>query len=94
MTDLLYTIVYLSALLGIPYWLLLRMLANIAIAFLLSLIPMVGGLFHMFYRSNIYNYEELSKWLEGPREDFIEDIKPGQPAPSAASTSNTRKKNT
>lgn len=50
---------------GIPAWLLMRMLVNIGIAFLLSLIPFVGGLFHMFYRSNIYNYEELSEWFYG-----------------------------
>ncbi|MBM6386949.1 MAG: DUF4112 domain-containing protein [Paenibacillus sp.] len=47
---------------GIPLWLLLRMLFNIVVAFLLGLIPLLGGFFHMFYKSNLYNYQELSKW--------------------------------
>ncbi|CAO3636750.1 unnamed protein product [Mucor hiemalis] len=89
--------IYLSSILGIPLWLLTRMIVNIAIAFLLSLIPVVGGLFHMFYRSNIYNFEELSKWLDEPTRptdknapNYADIVKEGGGSSSTSTTTNRR----
>ncbi|KAI8386831.1 hypothetical protein BD560DRAFT_382925 [Blakeslea trispora] len=58
--------VYLSTTFGIPLWLFMHMILNIAIDFIFSLIPVLGGFLHMFYKANIYNYEELRKYVESP----------------------------
>ncbi|CEP17119.1 hypothetical protein [Parasitella parasitica] len=58
--------VYLSTTFGIPLWLFMHMLLNIAIDFVFSLIPVIGGFLHMFYKANVYNYEELTNYLDSP----------------------------
>ncbi|KAG0784561.1 hypothetical protein G6F57_005731 [Rhizopus arrhizus] len=55
--------IYLSTTFGIPLWLLMHMLFNILVDFVFSLIPVIGGFLHMFYKANIYNYEELNEWV-------------------------------
>ncbi|KAI7903498.1 uncharacterized protein BX663DRAFT_400635, partial [Cokeromyces recurvatus] len=51
--------VYLSTTFGIPLWLFLQMIMNIAIDLIFSIIPLLGGFLHMFYKANTYNYEAL-----------------------------------
>lgn len=58
--------VYVSTTFGIPLWLFMQMLLNIAVDFLFSLIPVVGGFLHMFYKANVYNYEALRDYVESP----------------------------
>lgn len=41
----------------------MHMLFNILVDFIFSLIPVIGGFLHMFYKANIYNYEELNEWV-------------------------------
>ncbi|KAF9017966.1 hypothetical protein CPC16_010479 [Podila verticillata] len=55
--------VYLSHLFGIPFYLLLRMLANVLIDFVVGLVPTVGDFLDAFYKSNSYNLNILSSWL-------------------------------
>ncbi|KAF9187411.1 hypothetical protein BGZ51_001317 [Haplosporangium sp. Z 767] len=55
--------VYLCALFGIPYYLLLKMLVNVLIDFVVGLIPWVGDILDAFYKSNQYNVTILANWL-------------------------------
>lgn len=64
--------VYLSTSFGIPLWLLTLMIFNIVVDFIFSLIPIAGGFLHMFYKSNIYNYEELRDYVESP--EYLERV--------------------
>jgi hypothetical protein len=64
--------VYLSTTFGIPLWLFMHMLFNIVVDFIFSLIPIAGGFLHMFYKANIYNYEELKEYLESP--EYLERV--------------------
>lgn len=48
------------------------MLLNIIIDFIFSLIPILGGFLHMFYKANIYNYEALKDYLETP--EYLEKV--------------------
>ncbi|KAI8087655.1 uncharacterized protein B0P05DRAFT_531802 [Gilbertella persicaria] len=80
--------VYLSTTFGIPLWLFMHMILNIMIDFVFSLIPILGGFLHMFYKANIYNYEELRDYLDSPeyleraqlreRKTAQDDIAPGE----------------
>lgn len=58
--------VYMSTTFGIPLWLFMQMLMNILVDFLFSLIPVLGGFLHMFYKANVYNYEALRDYVESP----------------------------
>ncbi|CAO3614084.1 unnamed protein product [Mucor hiemalis] len=64
--------VYLSTTFGIPLWLFMHMLFNIIVDFIFSLIPVAGGFLHMFYKANIYNYEELKEYLDSP--EYLERV--------------------
>ncbi|KAF9302185.1 hypothetical protein BGZ74_005706 [Mortierella antarctica] len=55
--------VYLCHLFGIPFYILLRMLANVLIDFVVGLVPTVGDILDAFYKSNSYNLNILSSWL-------------------------------
>jgi hypothetical protein len=48
------------------------MIFNIVVDFIFSLIPFVGGFLHMFYKANIYNYEELRDYVESP--EYLERV--------------------
>ncbi|GAA5807881.1 hypothetical protein MFLAVUS_001261 [Mucor flavus] len=64
--------VYLSTSFGIPLWLFTLMIFNIMVDFIFSLIPIAGGFLHMFYKANIYNYEELRDYVESP--EYLERV--------------------
>lgn len=64
--------VYLSTAFGIPLWLFVLMLFNILVDFVFSLIPIAGGFLHMFYKSNIYNYNELRDYVESA--EYLERV--------------------
>ncbi|KAI8985449.1 integral peroxisomal membrane peroxin-domain-containing protein [Pilobolus umbonatus] len=70
-------LIYLCSTMGIPLWLLLRMLFHIAVDFLLNLIPVLGGFAHMFYKANIYNYEAFAEWVENPTMNVMSDTRSG-----------------
>ncbi|KAI8645585.1 integral peroxisomal membrane peroxin-domain-containing protein [Parasitella parasitica] len=76
--------IYLSTTFGIPLWLILRMMCNITIDFAFTCIPLLGGFLHMFYKANLYNYEELSEWLDNPTPEYAQRVKAGERRPSAA----------
>lgn len=76
--------VYLSTTFGIPLWLFMHMLLNIAIDFIFSLIPVIGGFLHMFYKANIYNYEELKDYLDSPEYLKRAQLREQQTATSTA----------
>ncbi|CEP14776.1 hypothetical protein [Parasitella parasitica] len=76
--------IYLSTTFGIPLWLILRMMYNITVDFAFTFIPLLGGFLHMFYKANLYNYEELSEWLNNPTPEYTERVKAGERRPSAA----------
>jgi hypothetical protein len=50
----------------------MHMILNIAIDFVFSLIPILGGFLHMFYKANLYNYEALKDYLETP--EYLERV--------------------
>ncbi|KAG0254520.1 hypothetical protein BG011_005682 [Mortierella polycephala] len=52
--------VYLCALFGIPLHLLLKMLVNVLIDFVVGLVPWVGDILDVFYKSNQYNVTILA----------------------------------
>ncbi|KAI9484036.1 MAG: hypothetical protein EXX96DRAFT_616990 [Benjaminiella poitrasii] len=58
--------VYLSTTFGIPIWLFMQMIMNIAIDLIFSVIPLLGGFLHMFYKANTYNYEALQDYVNTP----------------------------
>ncbi|KAI8393438.1 integral peroxisomal membrane peroxin-domain-containing protein [Radiomyces spectabilis] len=72
--------VYLSCAFGIPLWLLMRMLINVAIDLCIGIIPVLGGVLDMFYKANLWNYEALEDYLDNP---------PPTSDPSASSNGNT-----
>ncbi|KAG2171925.1 hypothetical protein INT43_001401 [Umbelopsis isabellina] len=55
--------IYLSCLLGIPLWLLLRMVANVIIDTFVGMVPLGGRVIDTFYKANIWNYESLEDWI-------------------------------
>jgi hypothetical protein len=60
------------------------MLFNIIIIFAASFIPLLGGLFTMFYKCNTYNYQDLRHWLDNPPTEYTERVKQGERRPSCA----------
>lgn len=77
--------VYLSTTFGIPLWLFMHMLFNIAVDFIFSLIPIAGGFLHMFYKANIYNFEELKEYLESA--EYLERVQLRERAPASQEAS-------
>ncbi|GJJ71742.1 hypothetical protein EMPS_04099 [Entomortierella parvispora] len=55
--------IYLCFLFGIPTYLTLRMLANVLIDFIVGLVPWIGDILDVFYKSNQYNLTILTNWL-------------------------------
>ncbi|KAF9089161.1 hypothetical protein BGX27_002546, partial [Mortierella sp. AM989] len=55
--------VYLCYLFGIPIHLMMRMLVNVLIDFVVGLVPWVGDILDVLYKSNQYNLTILSNWL-------------------------------
>jgi hypothetical protein len=51
---------------GIPLWLFVRMVLNIFVDLMLSFVPIIGGMLHLLFKANAYNYQMLSDWLESP----------------------------
>lgn len=76
--------VYLSTTFGIPLWLLMRMMYNITVDFLFTFIPVLGGFLHMFYKANLYNYEEMCNWYDNPSGEYGQRVKAGERSSSAA----------
>ncbi|KAI8880131.1 hypothetical protein K501DRAFT_192058 [Backusella circina FSU 941] len=56
--------IYMSTYFGIPLWLFIRMVLNIFIDWMLSFVPVIGGMLHLLYKANAYNYQMLNDWLE------------------------------
>lgn len=71
--------VYVSTTFGIPLWLLVLFLFNIVVDFIFSLIPIAGGFLHMFYKANIYNYQELRDYLDSP--EYLDRVQDGAKDP-------------
>ncbi|KAG0228119.1 hypothetical protein BGW42_002420 [Actinomortierella wolfii] len=63
--------VYLTFLFGIPTYLLLRLLVNVVIDFVIGLLPWVGDMLDILYKSNIYNLNLLEQWLT---ENHLVDV--------------------
>ncbi|KAI8988136.1 hypothetical protein BDF20DRAFT_853977 [Mycotypha africana] len=76
--------IYLSTTFGIPLWLFMYMLLNIAIDFLFSLIPFAGGFFHMFYKANAYNYQVLEDYVQSP--EYLTRVNSGAAQSTSTST--------
>ncbi|KAG0057179.1 hypothetical protein BGZ83_001122 [Gryganskiella cystojenkinii] len=55
--------IFLCYLFGIPLHLMLRMLANVLIDFVVGLVPWIGDILDVFYKSNQYNLTILTNWL-------------------------------
>jgi hypothetical protein len=70
--------VYLSTTFGIPLWLIMRMMYNITVDFIFTLVPLLGGFLHMFYKANLYNYEELCDWLNNSTDKNTQRVKPDE----------------
>jgi len=54
---------YLSLWFAIPLWMIARMLINIVIDFFIGIIPGIGDIMDVIYKSNIYNLNLLEDWL-------------------------------
>ncbi|RUS30600.1 hypothetical protein BC938DRAFT_479201 [Jimgerdemannia flammicorona] len=55
--------VYLTAMFGIPIWLLARMIFYLVIDFFIGLIPALGDVLDCVFTANIYNCNLLEDWL-------------------------------
>ncbi|KAI8357288.1 integral peroxisomal membrane peroxin-domain-containing protein [Blakeslea trispora] len=80
--------IYLSTLFGVPLWLVSRMLYNVMVDFLFTLVPLIGGILHMFYKTNTYNYQELVQWLDHPNPPTYAD-KVKEPSDAVSPTPTT-----
>ncbi|CAG8434268.1 1542_t:CDS:2 [Funneliformis mosseae] len=55
--------VYLTSFFDIPVNLLMRMIMHVLLDFIFGILPVVGDLLDIFYKSNIYNLNLLESWL-------------------------------
>lgn len=61
-------ILFQAWMIGVPNWVLARMLLNILIETLVDLIPVVGNLFDFFWKANQKNVEMLDKYFDMPMQ--------------------------
>lgn len=52
--------------------------------FIFTLFPMIGGVFHMYYTSNIYNYQDFLDWLNHAPPEYTKRVSEGERRPSSA----------
>ncbi|RED54334.1 DUF4112 domain-containing protein [Aestuariispira insulae] len=64
-------ILYQSRRAGAPLWLIFRMAINIAIDWLIGLIPLVGDFFDIAWKANLKNVRLLERYLETAGQDFL-----------------------
>ncbi|KAF9161407.1 hypothetical protein DFQ26_004558 [Actinomortierella ambigua] len=77
--------VYLSFLFGIPTFLILRLLMNVLIDLVVGILPWVGDILDVLYKSNIYNLQILEHWLVANRLVDVQRYKLDHPLGDGAS---------
>ncbi|MEP0354232.1 MAG: DUF4112 domain-containing protein [Paraglaciecola sp.] len=66
-------IVRLASKIGVPKYLIFKMLKNIVIDFLIGLIPFVGDIFDLFYKSNEKNVRIMEMWWVNHKHQDIKN---------------------